>query len=379
MVSKIVAFGDGLNQLIKGSLILFRRWIKQRKPMRIGEMVEILDEEGDAIACGLWDKIGVRVLGFDECPGSVEDLIRMRFEDSKRVRERLGYIHVYRLIHGDGDLFPGLVVDVYGPLAVVQSSSMAIDTIMPIIVRTLREVTGVDTVAEKSVQRVRSRSNLPFVEKIHVGNRKEVVVEVDGEGVKYLVSLKSRKTGLYLDQRENRIFTKRFSKDVRFLDLFSYTGGFGLNALHGGAKKVVFVDKDKDALSILKINLRLNGFDESKSEIFHEDAFRFLKRALKRRIEFDVTSVDPPAFMDDYKEGLKMYKEAYTSSSLITQSISILSSCSRKMNQRVFLSTIFESVREPYRLLETRGSAPDHPIRRGLEDYLKTAFVFLEG
>ncbi|ALU11711.1 SAM-dependent methyltransferase [Ignicoccus islandicus DSM 13165] len=379
MVVKIEVFGEGLNQLINGNLIIFKRWIRSRKPVKIGDMVELIDEEENPVACGIWDKIGARILNFNECPNSLDDLIFEKFEFSKKSRERMGYENVYRLIHGDGDLFPGLIVDVYGPLAVIQSSSMAIDTIIPIIVKELVKVTGVDTVAEKSVQRVRSKSNLPPREKIHLGSRKEVIVEVDIEGIKYYVSLKSRKTGLYLDQRENRVYTRRFARGSSFLDLFSYTGGFGLNALHEGARHVTFVDKDTEALSALKKNLKLNNIDDSRVRIVKEDAFKFLRRSVKRDLNYEVTSVDPPALMDDYKDGLQRYKEVYVLSSQLSKDISVLSSCSRSMKLPLFISTVYDSVREPYSLLEVRGSAPDHPIRRGLEDYLKVAYVSYEG
>ncbi len=379
MPKRVIAFGDGSLQLLKGNLIIFKRWVKAKEPLRIGEMIEVLNEEEEPIACGIWDSIGLRVLEFSECPQDVETLVSNKLSSAKRIRERMGYEEVYRLIHGDGDLFPGLIIDVYGPLAVIQSSSLAVDVLLPIIIESLVRVTGVDTVAEKSVQRVRSKSKLPPKEVIHKGKRKEVVVEVDKEGIKYVVTLKSRKTGLYLDQRENRVYARRFSKSGSFLDLFSYTGGFGLNALHEGASKVVFVDRDPEALSLLRRNLKLNGFEESRTRIVREDAFKFLKKSLKRGSRFQVSSVDPPALMDDYKSGLKMYRELYALSSTVTSDISILSSCSRSFTLSMFKNTLFDVLEEPYRLLEIRGSAPDHPTRRGLEDYLKVAYVALGG
>ncbi len=375
MVETIEVFGDGLKELEKGNLIVFKRWL-EKKAIKIGEMVELVSEDY-VIGCGLWDKIGVRVLSFNPCPSTVEELIREKINTSRKIRERIGYVNVYRLIHGDGDLFPGLIVDVYGPLGVIQSSSAAVDVHVETIAEIMKKELGVSNVAEKSVQRVRSKAKLTPRERMVIGNLKEVVVEVDIEGVKYKVSVKGRKTGLYLDQRENRVFVQRISGGERFLDLFSYTGGFGLNALMGGAKSVTFVDKDKEALALLKENLKLNGIVERKVRIVNADAWEYLKRAVKRKWSFDVSSADPPALMDDRKDGLMLYKSAYALTREITKTTLVPSSCSRSMSRELFLRTLYDSLSEPYRILEVRGSAPDHPVRRGIEDYLKTAFVSL--
>jgi len=376
MVTRLRVFGDGIRIIESGELIIYKRWI-ERRPIKVGEMVELIDETEEAMACGLYDRIGVRILSFSECPDSVSELLREKVETARRIRERMGYMNVFRLINGDGDIFPGLIVDVYEDLAVLQSSSAAVDVHISTIASLLKDILNIRTAVEKSVQRVRSKAGLKPIERTIFGNQKSKVVTVDVEGLKYKVDVRGRKTGLYLDQRENRVFIKRFVRGESFLDLFSYTGGFGLNALAGGAKRVTFVDNDAQALATLKENIRLNNFDIGYVEIVNADAFKYLKRILNKR-EYGVSSIDPPALMDDYPNGYTLYRTVYSLASLVTSHILVPSSCSRSMSKDLFLRNIYESIRENYRVLDIRGSSPDHPFRRGMEDYLKTAFIALE-
>ena len=344
----------------------------------VGELVEVETEEGKF--CALWDATGpvrLRILFWHECPGSVEEAIREVITKSFEVRRRNGAADwdAYRLVNSDGDSFPGLIVDVYKDLAVLQSSSLAVDKHLMKIASIVKEITGVEAVAEKSSQRVRAKVGLPLRERMLIGNKKETVV--DEEGVKFKVSLEGQKTGLYLDQRENRVYSERFAAGSKFLDAFSYTGGFGLHALKAGAREVTFVDEDPWALKVLKENLRLNNFDERKVKIVRSDAWKFFERAIKRGTEFDVGSVDPPALMDDYRDGYARYVRAFSGAAETIRSLAVLSSCSRSMDRNTFLKAIHQAAAPNYRILELRGSAPDHSVRLGLEDYLKVAFVYL--
>ncbi len=352
----------------RGNPIIFKRWLSIKK-LPIGEMVEVIAD--DVRACGLADRIGVRIFLFDECPNDAKELFREVIEKAFTVKSKLRW-QAYRLINGDGDSFPGLIVDVYKDIAVLQSSSLAIDKHIMTIARIVKEVTGVDTVAEKSVQRVRAKVGLKPREGLLIGKKKETIV--DEEGVKFKVSIEGQKTGLYLDQRENRVFMEKFAEG-NFLDAFSYTGGFGLHALKAGARKVTFVDEDPWALKVLKENLRLNGFEEERAEVVRSDAWKFMERALRKGISFNSGSVDPPALMDDYPNGFNLYVKAYSLAFEITEGILALSSCSRSMDRETFLRALSIALSPSYRILEIRGSAADHSIRFGLEDYLKTAFV----
>ena len=368
MTVRVRAIGEGSKLINRGNPIIFKRWLSIKK-LPIGEMVEVIAD--DAVACGLTDKIGVKILAFENCPNNIQDLFMEVIEKAFTVKFKLGW-QAYRLINGDGDSFPGLIVDVYKDIAVLQSSSLAIDRHIMTIAKIVKEVTGVDTVAEKSVQRVRAKVGLKPREGILIGKKKETVV--DEEGVKFKVSLEGQKTGLYLDQRENRIFMEKFAEG-KFLDAFSYTGGFGLHALRAGARKVTFVDEDPWALKVLRDNLKLNGIDEEKVEVVRSDAWKFMERALRKGSSFGSGSVDPPALMDDRPNGFSLYIKAYSLAFKITEGVLALSSCSRSMDRETFLRALSIALSPSYRILEIRGSAADHSIRFGLEDYLKTAFV----
>jgi len=368
---RIRVVGEGPKLLERGEMIIYRRWLKG-SPAPVGALVTLSDGEED-LACGLLDKIGVRVISFEPCPDSAEEAFREVIEKAFEAKS-LRY-EAYRLINGDGDSFPGLIVDVYKDLAVLQSSSLAIDKHIMTIAKIVKDVTGAEAVAEKSSQRVRAKVGLPPREGLLIGNKKETVV--DEEGVKFKVSIEGQKTGLYLDQRENRVYAERFSSGSKFLDAFSYTGGFGLHALKAGAREVTFVDEDPWALRVLRENLRLNNFDEGKVRVVREDAWKFFARSIKRGKSFEVGSVDPPALMDDYKDGYVRYVRAYSGAGSIIEVLAVLSSCSRSMDRETFVRAVHQALAPKYRILELRGSAPDHSTRMGLEDYLKTAFVYL--
>ena len=351
----------------------------------VGELYTIrLD---DLEICAMWDETGpvrLRVFGKGPCPRTVEELFYKLISNAYRVREKTKVTEwqAYRLINGDGDSFPGLIVDVYKDIAVLQSSSLAIDKHIMTIARIVKEVTGVDTVAEKSVQRVRAKVGLKPREGLLIGKKKETIV--DEEGVKFKVSIEGQKTGLYLDQRENRVFMEKFAEG-NFLDAFSYTGGFGLHALKAGARKVTFVDEDPWALKVLKENLRLNGFEEERVEVVRSDIWPYLKSALKKGLRWDSASYDPPAFIptkEVLKEKIKDYITLYTLALRLAKEGSpvALSSCSQPLDRDKFLWTIGkaqEYSQRDARIASIRGPSRDHVIKPGTEymEYLKFALL----
>ncbi len=378
MTVRVRAIGEGSKLINRGNPIIFKRWLSIKK-LPIGEMVEVIAD--DAVACGLTDKIGVKILAFENCPNNIQDLFMEVIEKAFTVKFKLGW-QAYRLINGDGDSFPGLIVDVYKDIAVLQSSSLAIDRHIMTIAKIVKEVTGVDTVAEKSVQRVRAKVGLKPREGILIGKKKETVV--DEEGVKFKVSLEGQKTGLYLDQRENRIFMEKFAEG-KFLDAFSYTGGFGLHALRAGARKVTFVDEDPWALKVLRDNLKLNGIDEEKVEVVRSDIWPYLKSTFKRGIRWDSASYDPPAFIptkEMLREKIRDYITLYTFALKLAKKGSpvALSSCSQPLDRDKFLWVIGraqEYSNRDVRVTSIRGPARDHVIKPGTEymEYLKFALL----
>ncbi len=372
---------EALRKALTIAPVIYQKHVKGKA--KVGELVEL--ESDDTVVCAIWDETGpvrLRVLLLHECPSTPEEAISEALERSLKVRELNGSASwdAFRMVNGDGDYLSGLIVDVYKDVAVLQSSSLAIDRYVEFIAEKVMKLTGVESVYEKSVQRVRRKVGLPEREGLILGNKKETVV--DEEGVKFIVRVDKQKTGLYLDQRENRVYFEQFTQDEKTLDAFSYTGGFGLHALKAGASKVTFVDEDPEALSILRENLRINGFDESKVKIVESDIWKYLKMEKER---YGLLSFDPPAFIPSkeyYEIGVKDYLKVYMNAFKLAEEGAVvsLSSCSQPLDRGAFLKVIAKAMRYAKvdaRVFALRGASRDHvmlPNARHLE-YLKVAFL----
>ncbi len=380
---KIEVAKEAFEKVIEGGPVIYSKWVKGKA--EIGEMVEVYSE-GELVGCGIYDQTGpvrIRIMDFDKCPLRVEDLWEQRLLEALEARHKNGAAKwdAFRLLAGDGDLTSGLIVDVYKDVAVLQSSSLAVDKYLKVIAELLVKDVGVKDVINKSVQRVRLRVGLEPKEGALVGRAREVIV--DEEGVKFKVNFKLQKTGLYLDQRENRIYFRNLIRGGTFLDAFSYTGGFGLHALFVGASAVTFVDEDGEALAILRENLKINGF-EGKIEIVKSDIWPFLKNLRKR---YDHASFDPPAFIPskEYVEvGMRDYMRLYTYAFKVVEEGGILSlsSCSYFFNRELFLRTIAKAsgfAKRKYKIFAVRGASRDHVLRGGVDylEYLKNAFIYV--
>ncbi len=380
-MKKIETAKEAVDKVFEGGPVIYSKWVKGKA--EVGEMVEVYSE-GELVGCGIYDQTGpvrIRIMEFDKCPKEVKDLWEQRILEALEARYENGsaYWDAFRLLAGDGDLTSGLIVDVYGDVAVLQSSSLAVDKYLKTIAELLVKLVGVKNVINKSVQRVRLKVGLEPREEAIIGKAEERII--DEEGVKFKVDFRLQKTGLYLDQRENRVFFRSLVRGGSFLDAFSYTGGFGLHALFAGAREVTFVDEDEEALRILKENLRINGFN-GKVEVVKSDIWPFL-RNLKRR--YDYASFDPPAFIPskEYMDvGMRDYMRLYTFAFKVIEvgGVLSLSSCSYFFNRELFLRTIAKASRfakRNYKIFALRGASRDHVLRGGVDylEYLKNAFL----
>ncbi len=311
----------------------------------------------------------------------MEYLLGKAYEARKRYRARLG--SSYRLVNSDGDRLSGLIIDVYAEeLAVLQSSSLAVDSLAEHIASILVKLTGVEAVYEKSLQRSRRDIGLEPRSRWLLGRKPRVIVE---EGpARFIVDVvRGQKTGFYLDQRLNRLeFQELAYEGSRVLDVFSYTGGFGIHASLAGAKEVVFLEEDPSAVELLRENLRLNGVENYR--IINESIW---KAEGVPQDYFDLIAVDPPAFIQSgsreaVERGFRAYKRAYSWSLEKARdgAIVYLSSCSYFLTRDLFLEAIASSAGVAgveYRIMGSlRGAGPDHALR-GEEylDYLKGAFI----
>ncbi len=389
MPASLVVAGKGLSKVASGSSIVYRKWVKARHSLPPGALVELRDPQGRPRACGLWEPLGpvaVRVVLHSACPWSdageaVRDLISEAFQ----ARKRAGLVEEgsYRLVNSDGDYLSGLIVDVFaGEVAVLQSSSAAIDALITGIVDAIVEVSGVEAVYEKSTQRSRRDIGLEPRRRWLRGRKPRVIVE-EGQARFIVDVVEGQKTGFYLDQRPNRLeFARMTAEGDRVLDVFAYTGGFGIHAALAGAREVVFLEEDPRAASILRANLELNGV--RRYRIVNESIWR--AEGVPKGA-YTLVAVDPPAFIQSgapeaVEKGVRAYRAAYAWAleRAAEEAVMYLSSCSYFLTRDLFLSTVNEVMTRAgarYRLLGSlRGAGPDH-VFRGEEylDYLKGAFI----
>ncbi len=383
---EVKVHGVGELKALQGSAIIYRKWVDAPRGLDAGTLVKVTGERG-LEACGLWEPLGpvaIRIVQHGGCDyRDPRDAIEEGLHRAYRAREAIGYTgyDAYRLVNSDGDLMSGLIVDVYNDVAVVQSSSLALDKHLDTIAYTTASLTGVEHVFNKSTQRSRRDIGLEPREEWIIGRKQETLIEEDG--VKFIVDVvHGQKTGFFLDQRVNRLELKRMTGngDI-FLDVFSYTGAFGIHALAQGARKAIFIEEDPRAVRILKRNLKENNM--SNYTIINNSIWNIKSIGEKATI----ASVDPPAFIQEPGEaalakGIKAYKRAYKWSigQVDYGGIIYLSSCSYFLDRQRFLqliSRLLAAHRPLYKILgPIRGASPDH-VYRGEEylEYLKGAFV----
>jgi 23S rRNA (cytosine1962-C5)-methyltransferase len=282
-----------------------------------------------------------------------------------------------RLIFGEADGLPGLVVDQYDKLLVCQFLSAGADHWKEVIVQILAQQTGCESIYERSDAAVRQREGLELHTGLLFGKPPEPEVLVQENGIAYLVDpVNGHKTGFYIDQRDNRRLVMELAENRSVLNMFSYTGGFSLAALKGGAKQVTSVDSSGDALAIAKKQTKLNQFDEDRATWLDQDAFETLKSLRVAEQYFDLIVLDPPKFAPSaahLPKAIRAYKEINrTAMQMVEKSGLILTfSCSGAMDMETFEKTIFMASKEAsshqktgdlkFRVLKRLTSGLDHP------------------
>jgi 23S rRNA (cytosine1962-C5)-methyltransferase len=282
-----------------------------------------------------------------------------------------------RLIFGEADGLPGLVVDQYGKLLVCQFLSAGADHWKEVIVQILAQQTGCESIYERSDAAVRQREGLELHTGLLFGKPLEPEVLVQENGIAYLVDpINGHKTGFYIDQRDNRRLVMELAENRSVLNMFCYTGGFSLAALKGGARHVTSVDSSGDALTIAKKQTRLNEFDENRATWLDQDAFETLKNLRVAENYYDLIVLDPPKFAPSaahLPKAIRAYKEINrTAMQMVEKSGLILTfSCSGAMDMETFEKTIFMASKEAsshqksgdlkFRVLKRLTSGLDHP------------------
>ncbi|HEY2665127.1 MAG TPA: class I SAM-dependent rRNA methyltransferase, partial [Candidatus Binataceae bacterium] len=282
-----------------GNPWIFSQAIDRVEPSRLprGSPVRIVDWAGESLGYGYYNPattIAVRVLAWGDRVAP-EELIPHRIAQAIALRRRVigSDTNCYRLIHGDGDGLSGLVVDRYADILVIQILTAGMDLIRDEVVRCLLFNPGARAIFERSQGAVRREEGLKDRHGLLCGEGDGGVIGAEN-GIALAVDYQTgQKTGYFLDQRVNRRLFGALAHGARVLDAYCYGGGFALAALQGGAGKVTAIDTSAEALSSMRTNLQLNGFEASRVEIVRGDSARFLAETTER---FDLISLDPPPF-----------------------------------------------------------------------------------
>ena len=342
-----------------------------------GEIVKVVDCKGKTLGVGHYQigSIAVRILefGVGELP---KDFWKTRIAAAYGVRESLGLVteenNTYRLIHGEGDFLPGLIVDMYADTAVIQAHSVGMHYHREEIAKAIVEaVAQVDKVYYKSDDTLPHKANIQGdrVGYLIGGDRvedKEFWAKENGLSFR-IDWLRGQKTGFFIDQRDNRALLEQYAKDKDVLNMFCYTGGFSVYALRGGAKKVHSVDVSQKAVDLVRSNVAYNFGEEAPHEAFAEEAFEFMT---KNTNTYDLIILDPPAFAkhrDAVKNALRGYQRlnAKGIQSIRPGGILFTFSCSQAIDKDMFRLAVFSAaaqVGRKVRILHQLHQPADHPI-----------------
>lgn len=300
-----------LNEGREKSLLRHHPWIfskaiqKADESLQMGQTVEVVNQAGEFLCYGLYSpnsQIRVRALSFDENVKITNDLVASRVKDAISLRKNVfarGNDGV-RLISSEGDLLPGLIADKYNEFIVISISSCGMERYKNIICQTLKEIFPECSIYERSDTKSRAKEGLPVRKGVVIGSEPDDTIYVREEGQVYIpVDIKNgHKTGAYLDQRLSRIKAGSLSKGASVLNCFSYTGGFGLWALKGGAKRIENVDVSEHALNAAKTGVAFNHLDPGRCKFLKKDVFAYLREQVEKGAKYDLVILDPPKFAE---------------------------------------------------------------------------------
>ncbi len=357
-----------------------------------GDLVFVETSDGRRIGTGHFQigSIAVRMLTFgDEVID--DNFYRRRLAEALRLRRALGLVRpdndAYRLVHGEGDFLPGLVVDVYGPTAVLQAHSPGMHFARDIIARALVELpdTGIHNVYYKS------ETTLPY--KAHLDPQNQYIIgEAENDiatenGLRFRIDwLRGQKTGFFVDQRDNRSLLEHYSRGRKVLNMFCYTGGFSVYAMRGGAKQVTSVDSSAKAISLTDANIALNFPGDVRHKAVAEDAFKFLDNI--QPDEYDLIILDPPAFAKHrsaLRNALRGYQKlnAKAFEKISSGGIIFTFSCSQAVSKEQFRLAVFSAAAQTgrkVRILHQLTQPADHPVNiyHPEGEYLKGLILYVE-
>ena len=360
------------------SLLRFHPWVfsgavaSMPEELEEGRLVRVISSTGETLGVGHWQvgSIAVRMLDFG-ASGLHPEFFTERLQQAYDMRKALGLLRAdndcVRLVHGEGDFLPGLVVDLYGSTAVMQAHSVGMHMERAAIAQALTELPCIGAVYYKSDTTLPFKAGLDPVNGYLLGNESEAMAVENG--LRFNIDwLRGQKTGFFLDQRENRALLERYAHGREVLNMFCYTGGFSVYAMRGGAKRVVSVDSSAKAIALTRANVELNFPDDSRHSAIAEDAFKYLAEMPDGA--FDLIVLDPPAFAKHrgaLKNGLLGYRKlnARAFDKIRPGGILFTFSCSQVVSKDAFRAAVFTAAAQSgrkVRILHQLTQGPDHPV-----------------
>ncbi len=363
-----------------------------------GEVVKVVTTQGSFIALGHWQigSIAVRVLTFDD-EQIDEAFYANRIATALDVRVRIGLVRntkcenstvntTYRLVHGEGDGLPGLIIDIYSGTAVVQAHSVGMHRDRMMIANALKKILG-DTL---QAVYYKSETTLPFKAELGQENgfligqsTNNIAIE---NGMKFYIDWqKGQKTGFFIDQRDNRSLLEQYSHGRRVLNMFCYTGGFSVYSMRGGAELVHSVDSSTKAIELVNRNMELNFPGDGRHKAYAADAFKFLDEMASH---YNLVVLDPPAFAK-HRDAIKQAMRGYTKlnakamEKMPQGSILFTFSCSQAINKEQFRTAVFAAAMQTgrkVRILHQLHQPADHPVNiyHPEGEYLKGLVLYID-
>ena len=380
----------------EGSILRFHPWVFSGAIMRIdgkpaeGDLVQVLSADGQFLAIGHYQigSIAVRIISFEN-QNIDENFWSKKIENAFLLRKNLGLIseknNTYRLVHGEGDSLPGLIVDVYDDTAIMQAHSVGMHLVRNVLAEIIvKKVDGVKNVFYKSETTLPYKAGIESEDGYLIGkNSSEIAIE---NGLQFHIDwMKGQKTGFFIDQRENRSLLEYYATGKSVLNMFCYTGGFSVYAMRGAASQVHSVDSSAKAIDLTNKNVTLNFPNSENHKSFAEDAFKFMNSSNEK---YDIVVLDPPAFAkhrDAVHNALKGYKRLNSKGFELLKKGGILFtfSCSQAITREQFRLAVFSAAAENkrnVRILHQLSQPADHPVNiyHPEGEYLKGLVLWVE-
>lgn len=380
------------------SLDRFHPWVfsgaiaQLPKVIEEGDVVKVTAHDGRLIGTGHYQigSIAIRILDFSDRQID-KDFFKERLAEALALRKALNLIRpdntAFRLVHGEGDFLPGLVIDIYGNTAVLQAHSPGMHFVRNTVALALTELDGINirNVYYKSETTLPYKASLDPVNDYLIGGFESNIATENGLQF-YVDWLKGQKTGFFVDQRDNRSLLEHFAAGRKVLNMFCYTGGFSFYAMRGGAELVHSVDSSSKAITLTTANVELNFPGDTRHEAFAEDAFKFLDKMEKGT--YDLIILDPPAFAKHrsaLKNALRGYQRinARAFEKIAHGGVLFTFSCSQAVSREQFRLAVFSAAAQTgrkVRILHQLTQPADHPINiyHPEGEYLKGLVLYVE-